>query len=189
MPQRSVFQDWVLERPFMMQSVLMTAVRGPDGVPKYSSVKFLVRYYRRSVLQIGLDGHGPVILNPAHQGGGSFTGPSLLPASNKLTEEDQTASSAPLQGSHIWGRMDAVVGYYLQELDGLPHHFALHFMHAAEIVGYYHPDNCVRDFWKRTYFRLCNDMHLQPEGQLELARRLSGCEQEWRQRSDPAVTA
>src|SRR5262245_28467293 len=47
---RAVLQDWVQERPFMQQTVLLTAIRGPDGIAKYSSVKLLLRWYRRCVL-------------------------------------------------------------------------------------------------------------------------------------------
>lgn len=40
---------------------------------------------------------------------------------------------------------------YLKYVDELPHHFQLHFMHAAEILGYKHPDDVVRRFWNTTY--------------------------------------
>ena len=31
----NVLQDWVSDLPMMQQTVLLTAVRGPDGLPKY----------------------------------------------------------------------------------------------------------------------------------------------------------
>jgi len=40
----------------MQQSVLLTAVRGPDGLPKYHSSKYLLRWYRRCILLSAMDG-------------------------------------------------------------------------------------------------------------------------------------
>ena len=47
----SVVQEWVFELPFMMQALLLTAMRGPDGCPKYNNVKNIVRFIRGTVLK------------------------------------------------------------------------------------------------------------------------------------------
>lgn len=47
----SVVQDWVCTLPFMQQALLMTAMRGPDGLPKYNTTKNIVRYIRGAVLK------------------------------------------------------------------------------------------------------------------------------------------
>jgi len=33
-------------------------------------------------------------------------------------------------------------------------------MHAAEILGYKHPNEPIRSWWHRTYLRLVHDLHL-----------------------------
>jgi hypothetical protein len=73
--KRSVLQDWVQGLTMMQQTVLLTAIRGPDGTPKYGSVKMLLRWFRRCVLLSAID--GKVLDNPCDSNGGSFTGPSL----------------------------------------------------------------------------------------------------------------
>lgn len=67
----SVFQPWVEKLTFMQQSVLITAVRGPDGIPKDHIVKVLLRWYRRCILYSAF-GH-KIITDPYTKGGGSFT--------------------------------------------------------------------------------------------------------------------
>lgn len=47
---RPVIQDWVLHLPFRMQSVLLCALRGPDGMPRECVGKQLTRHIRRVVL-------------------------------------------------------------------------------------------------------------------------------------------
>lgn len=71
----TVLQDWVASLSFMQQTVLMTAVRGPDGVPKYGPTKMLLRWYRRCILLSAMD--RVVLSSPNEHGGGSFTGPSF----------------------------------------------------------------------------------------------------------------
>ena len=141
---RSVLQDWTNDISFMMQSVLITATRGPDGIRKDHPVKVICRYLRRSFLICAFD--GKVRWSPYEPGGGSFTGPLNLHG----TGEGE-------------GHLDKYVGIYLRHVDELPHHFQLHLMHAAEILGYKHPDGDVRGFWRTFYLAIVNDAHLRPE--------------------------
>jgi hypothetical protein len=171
-----VLQPWVLGLPFMQQTVLLTAVRGPDGVPKYGPTKMLLRWYRRCILLSAMD--GVVLSKPYLHGGGSFTGPSYEACSEAIAE----------MLGHDWrASMDEVVGEYLRELDAIPHHFQLHLLHAVEIAGYKHPDDLVRAWWRRTYERLVHDMHLWPETEEQLDRRLGDSREQWLERNDPAT--
>lgn len=158
---RSVLQDWVHELPFMQQSVLIAAVRGPDGIKKDHPVKVLCRYLRRSFMLSAFD--GTTKWSPYEPGGGSFTGPLKL---DGLGPDE--------------GHLDKFVGIYLRHVDELPHHFQLHLMHAAEILGYKHPDGDVRGFWNTFYQSVVKDAHLRPESCEAMNERLGDREESWR---------
>jgi hypothetical protein len=182
----NVLQEWVTELPLMQQSVLLTAIRGPDGIAKYNSVKMLIRWYRRCVLISAFD---QVILNdPVDLRGGSFTGPSI-----KLNELRRTCDGHSLQHCdencvpQWWIPMDKHVDNYLKEQDALPFHFQMHLMHAIEIIGYKHSDKWIRIWWNDVYNRLVNSMHLNQETKTELDNRLGDNKQGWLIRSDKAT--
>ena len=167
-----VTQNWVHGLTFMQQTVLLTAVRGPDGIPKYGAIKMLLRWYRRCLLLSSLD--GCILTTPYDHRGGSFMGPSYQPTS--------------LQ--HDWRPlMDGILSEYLKDLDGIPHHFQLHLLHAFEIVGYKHPDIKIRSWFRAAYERLVHDMHLWPETEEELDYRLGDSREQWLERADPATVA
>lgn len=166
----AVTQAWTHKLTMMQQSVLLTAVRGPDGTPKYSSVKMLLRWYRRCILLSSFLGR--VIPNPWDSDGGSFLGTSLDGDSDL---------------DHWADRMQVHVNGYIRELDGIPHHYHMHFMHAVEIVGYKHPDDEIRRFWFHVYMRFVNDAHLNPETEKEMDERLGDSREGWLERADPAT--
>lgn len=168
----AVTQEWTHELPLMQQSVLLTVIRGPDGIPKYGSIKMLLRWYRRCILRSSF--LGVAMTDPIEPDGGSFLGASL--------EGDD--------GLDPWtDRMLVHVNQYLRELDGIPHHFHMHLMHGIEILGYKHPDAVVRHWWHCLYLRLANDAHLHPESETELDVRLGDSREGWLHRADPATTA
>lgn len=168
----SVTQQWTHELPMMQQTVLLTAIRGPDGLPKYGGgAKMLLRWLRRCVLLSALDGR--VLTDPYEANGGSFTGPSL----DGFDEKDPW-----------FDRMQVHVNDYIRQLDSLPHHFQMHFMHAVEILGYKHPVHSVRLFWYQLYLRLVYDMHVWPETEAQLDSRLGDSLSGWLARSDSATT-
>lgn len=168
-----VTQEWTHKLTCMQQTVLLTAIRGPDGVAKYHPVKYLLRWYRRCVLLGALDHN--VFENPYDPRGGSFTGPSYGGGTNL---------------AHDWEpEMSKVVDGYVRSLDELPHHFQLHFLHAAEIVGYKHPDAKIRAWWNSVYKFLVDDMHLMPESEEQLDYRLGDSEKQWREKSSKATQA
>ncbi|WP_036290275.1 hypothetical protein [Methylosinus sp. PW1] len=172
LPPTSVWQPWTFELSFMQQTVLATAVRGPDGLPKYGGVKMLLRWYRRCVLVSSLDGE--VLANPHDHRGGSFMGPSY----------------DALERGDDWAReMNRILSDYLRELDAIPHHFQLHLLHSFEIVGYKHPAVEIRDWFRAAYVRLVHDMHLWPETEEQLDERLNDTRSGWLKRADPATVA
>lgn len=164
---RSVLQDWVHGLTFMQQSVLIATVRGPDTIRKNHVAKLLLRWLRRCIMLSAFE--GSVLQNPVCLGGGSFTGPSLPFGPGGALRLD------------YWSKaMDDLVSQYLGTVDELPHHFQLHFMHAAEILGYKHPDIDIARFWHTVYLRLVNDMHLYPEPEAVMDIRLGDREPDWR---------
>lgn len=169
---KAVTQEWTHALSMMQQTVLLTAVRGPDGVAKYAGVKLLIRWYRRCVLLSAMDRR--VLATPYEEGGGSFTG--------------QSFDNPPEDG--LWElAMDEVVDRYLREVDSMPHHFHLHLMHAAEILGYKHSEERIRAWWLRVYCRLANDAHLHPETEVEMDERLGDTREGWLRRADRATTS
>lgn len=155
----------------MQQTVLLTAIRGPDGMPKYGPCKMLLRWYRRCIVLSAMD--GAIIDNPYSMTGGSFTGPSLP---NDWDGDDDWQPA-----------MDEVVSGYIKGVDAVPMHFHLHLMHAVEILGYKYPGKKIREWWNAVYVRLVNDLHLHPETEAELDKRLGDTREGWLERADPST--
>lgn len=201
-------QPWVHQLSVMQQSVLLSAIRGPDGLRKNHVSKLLLRWYRRCILISAFD--RMVLERPFDlevRKGGSFTGPSIGPYSfvtsitqcrNPLSNDEiypvkPTSPSNKHDNSFkcisIWEQqwpdeMHKVLSEYIKTLDETPHHFQLHFMHAAEILGYKHHDPKVKQWWHEAYLRLVNDMHLNIEPEEEMDRRLGDSEPAWREKAD-----
>jgi len=158
-------QEWVLKIPIMQQSVLFAAIRAPDGIRKDHPVKVLMRWYRRCVLLSAFD--QKPLTSPFEGGGGSFTGPF---------DQGHAATHFGMAVSGAWPK---VRNMYLRHVDELPHHFQLHFMHAAQIVGVHHSDKSTARWWKEFYLMIVNDAHLHPETDIEMNARLSDNREEW----------
>jgi hypothetical protein len=143
----------------MQQSILITSTRGPDGIDKNHIAKSLIRWLRRCYLKSAFTGE--TFRTPCKSGGGSFTGPSC-------------------PGNYDWlEEMEQIVTNYLRKCDEVPHHFHLHLIHAAEILGFKHPNPTIKNWWNLTYLRMVNDMHLNHETEEEMDKRLSDVEQAW----------
>jgi hypothetical protein len=67
---------------------------------------------------------------------------------------------------------DGAVKQYLWDLDSYPMHFVAHLMHAAEIVGYKHPDPLLRKWWLTFYQNVIRALHVNPETEQQLDVRL-----------------
>lgn len=164
---KSVLQDWVMDLSLMQQSVLISAIRGADGMPKFHKHKPVMKWYRRCVLISAFD--KKAITNPYDQGGGSFTGNSID------TYDDNWELG-----------MQEKLDDFMISRDELPYHFTVHFMHAAEIIGYKHPDKRIREWWNMVYMRMVNALHLSPETEQQMDTRLGDNFDQWVQRSDEA---
>lgn len=70
-------------------------------------------------------------------------------------------------------RMNSVI----EDHDDIPHHFLLHLTHAAEVMGYYHPDDRIRSAWNCFYISMCRKFHMHPESKVELDYRLNADEE------------
>jgi len=170
-------QNWVLDIPFMQQSVLFAAVRAPDGIRKNHPVKVLLRWYRRCVLLSAFD--QKALTDPFNPGGGSFTGPFERYHALAFLRCQYVAEEWHQEREERFSEMRSV---YLNHVDELPHHFQLHFMHAAQILGVHHSDPEIAQWWKDFYLMIVNDAHLHPETDEEMNRRLSDNRDEWLRR-------
>lgn len=57
-------------------------------------------------------------------------------------------------------------------LDAYPLHFMLHVAHAAEIIGYKHPDNEIRAKWYEIYESIVHAFHMNVETEEQMDFRL-----------------
>ena len=57
--------------------------------------------------------------------------------------------------------------------DHYPHHYLMHLIHAAEIIGYKDRQDHQFSFWMDFYIRMCGKMHMKPETEEELDTRLN----------------
>jgi len=157
---KSVLNDWVVDLTLMQQSVLLSLVRNADGIPKFHKQKALIRWYRRCILKSAFE--GAELRNPQQPGGGSFTGPV-----------DDVAQA---------------LDDFIDSRDEMSLHYFAHAMHAFEILGYKHPDSGIRTFWNTAYVRMVHCLHIWPETEEQLDKRLGDNETGWRERNDPSST-
>lgn len=130
-----VVRDWIKELPWKQQTVLLSAIRGCDGVSKHDPSKAFIRPFRG------------VVLNNAEPG-----------------DESDTFMHHPEEEE---------VEDFAHDLDDYPMHWLVHFMHAAEIIGFKHPDDKTREWWMNLYEEMVSEgFHLNPEIEEQLDRRL-----------------
>lgn len=149
-----VLQDWVCDLSYMQQSVLLTAVRGCDGLPKYHVSKYLLRWLRRCIMLSAFTKR--VMTDPYEPDGGNFTG--VVPKDMTLQE---------------------MFKKYLASVDEVPHHFHMHVIHAAEILAYKHPETATSNDWYRFYGNACADLHMEPESEEAMDKRLGDSRENW----------
>lgn len=136
----SVLHDWVSTLTFQQQALLMTGMRGPDGMPKECAAKPLVRYLRG------------VVLKPAGMWGGKN------------------------DNDFMWGdyeKFDAYAKALWKSHDDCPHHFLMHLIHCAQVLGYKHPSPMACEYWNLFYRSMCAAMHMHPETEEEMDKRLN----------------
>lgn len=144
-----VFQNWVFNLSMQQQSVLVLALRGPDGVAKFHPCKEIVKHYRATILKA------------------AYLGRPLTPQEH----EPPTFMSLACMKERMW--WVRIMKEYLDHVDELPHHYHMHIMHGAQIMGYKHDDQFIRERWLEFYHRCCDDLHLTAESEEELDARLN----------------
>lgn len=81
-------------------------------------------------------------------------------------------------------RMKAV----LDNHDQYPHHFIMHFVHAAEILGYKLPKTSVtKVLWLGFYSKACRKLHMNPESEFQLDARLNADEDSFHAAQDATL--
>lgn len=155
MKDKSVQPEWCRKLPLQQQSVLFLAARGPDGIDKTHPCKDVQRAYRGTVFRAGRYGRC------------LYWG-----------ERADSFMSLDLFGQDLeWA--DIVKRFFLT-VDSLPHHYLMHLLHGAQILGYKHPDEKFRKRWREFYERGVEDLHLHPETEEEMDARLADWERkEW----------
>jgi hypothetical protein len=68
---------------------------------------------------------------------------------------------------------------YLESVDEVPHHFHMHVVHAAEVVGYKHPEESKRHWWREFYIDAMQDLHSHYETEEEMDHRLGDSREQW----------
>lgn len=129
-----VVQDWLAVCSWKQQTVLLSALRGCDGIEKEDPSKILTRFFRFTI----------------------------------LLSADTQSTFMQWKPSLLYPQMT----YLVDHLDHYPMHWVLHFAHAAEIVGFKHPDKSTREFWGEFYLRICAVFHMQGETEKQLDERL-----------------
>lgn len=144
-----VFQEWMYRLPMQQQSVLVLACRGPDGIGKFHPSKFVVVRYRACVLKA-----------------------AYLGRAMHVDEGDETTfmSLRGFTNDTLWG---AQVKKFFEHIDELPHHYTMHLMHGAQIIGYKHPHPVIANRWRKFYVDCCHDLHVNPETELDMDERLN----------------
>jgi hypothetical protein len=69
------------------------------------------------------------------------------------------------------------MGTVARDGDALPHHYVMHLVHAAEVVGYKHPTPTIAQAWLWFYGSMVHGLHLSPESEAAMDRRLTADEE------------
>lgn len=189
-----VIQEWTWSLPLMQQTVLLSAIRACDGMPKRHKHKPLMRWYRRCVVISAFE--RKALVEPLSPAGGDFTGP-VVPTSRHIRESDGRFSYTTRDGKYVtvdgqrqlWDAiLKDAVDDFLDSRDELSQHYYEHAMHAFEVLGYKHPVPWIRKFWHYVYTRIVMAKHLWPEMEGEMDKRLGDDEANWRERGDPSAS-
>lgn len=149
----SVQPSWCLLLPLQQQSVLLLAARGPDGVGKDHPCKPVVVAYRATVLVAAKYGR-----------------------SLEWGEKADTFMSLDVFADDA--RWQQALKAWFGSLDSLQHHYLMHFIHGAQILGHKHPDPRFASRWLSFYLESCGDMHLLAESEPQLDERLGDWDRE-----------
>lgn len=72
-----------------------------------------------------------------------------------------------------WDRFTHSAVAFWENHDEYPHHFIMHLVHCAQVVGYKHPDSQIRAHWAAFYLGACDSFHMMPESEEAMDERLN----------------
>jgi len=105
-------------------------------------------------------------------------GAVLIPHSGRFVNPGSYIAFEPNE-EKWWSTINA----FSASWDHYPNHYVMHFLHAAEIVGYYAPIGipCYSDRWEKWYRQACNILHVNPESKAQLEYRLDADEEKFKE--------
>ncbi len=140
--KESVVQDWISYLPFTQQAVLLVALRGPDGMTKWNGCKKMTFFIRGVILHAAYPNYD-----------------DSYPESFCFMRCDYNNFNTDLQ-------------QFFREVDEMPHHYLMHTLHAAQIIGYKHPDPYIASLFGEMYLKGCKDFHMNAESVEDMDKRL-----------------
>lgn len=72
-----------------------------------------------------------------------------------------------------YSKFSSYIYDFIDNHDEYPHHFIMHLIHCAELVGYTYPDKNIADQWKIFYLKMCDAFHMYAEGPTQMNNRLN----------------
>lgn len=151
----SIIQDWAAGLGLRHQGVLVSAVRGCDGLPREDPSKWLVRFYRSCLLH-------------AHVG-------DPAKAASYMVWPDSVDEACKRRGLFLAHGFDHYPMHWLT-------HFMFA---AEITGYYYQEPDWIRLFWYDTYHQIVRRLHLNPESKDELDCRLNRDEKAFRKAQEP----
>lgn len=116
----------------------------------------------------------------------SMRGPDTLPKDNDGKAIVRYLRSVVLKpagdwrgkndNNFMWGEFEYFsdyLGLFWADHDHYPHHFIMHLVHCAEVVGYMHPNEEQRAYWLAFYLMACDSFHMKPESKEDMCKRLN----------------
>lgn len=143
----SVVPAWIETLSLQQQSVVLLALRGPDGVRKYHPAKVVTIAYRGTLLRA------------AERQRFLYWGEAA----------DTFMSMEVIADEAQWRE---AIKTFFAHVDELPHHYVTHLAHAAQIIACHHPHEAMRQRWGWFYSKWCDDLHVSPESSEAMDRRL-----------------
>jgi hypothetical protein len=143
----SVLPEWITKLSMQQQTVLLMALRGPDGFEKHHGSKRLLYFYRACVLRA------------AHTG-------RLM----KVDEHIPTFMSMKCCNDFFWHETLTI---FRNVEDALPLHYYTHLMHGAQVLAYKHPSLLIKERWLEFYDQCCDYLHVTMESEAAMDERLN----------------
>jgi hypothetical protein len=161
----SVLKDWVMQLTLAEQGTLLTVVRGPDNIRKDHPTKMFIRAFRRCMLNGAKPPDATMFMTPK----GYLTQSEVARLAIPNLVDDGTMTDP--------ANFDILVKFWEANVDDVPHHWLMHFVHCCQIAGHYHPDLAVRGFWWDVYHAITDTFHMTTEMQDKFRHRLRdrGC--------------